>query len=508
MAFPQIPGYKILSKLAEGGMAAVYLGVQENLKRNVAIKILDPSSLKVESAAVRFDKESETAAGLSHSNIVQIFDKGIVEDYHYIVMEYLEESLSERMKRSPDRKLDPEIALEIVKEILNALDYAHFRGVYHRDIKPENIMFKQDNKPVLVDFGIARVFDSSDHLTRTGMGLGTVYYMSPEQCMTQKDIDGRADIYSLGVVLYEMLTGKKPYNGESVVTIALKHVKDPVPLLPSELILYQPLINKMMAKNRDNRISNGAQFKEILDRIIHPANSSNTSKIHLPSPPSPPSPPIGEHHDKFDNIGKIDNLDKMDPIDNINDTEPELLLKNYTAKINAKARKRVTILKWVGVIAAVAIIGLLLVFLLGKGTKPAKKNSNGKSAMASPRSDQTQPSGTQSGDPQDIEFQQEFQQKYNLILHFIENKRLENAERLLKDLKKIKVTQEVNELEEKIRLLNLEFKQYMDQIYASIKKKDFQRAKMALIQAKKIKITDELSTLEDSIDSNLRNRNR
>jgi serine/threonine protein kinase len=266
--FPGIPGYKIISKLNTGGMASVYLGIQEKLNRRVAIKILEPFLLKTKDTALRFEQEAKTAASLSHSNIIQIHDTGKIDDFHYIVMEYLEESLKDKMNLNPKGKMHPEIALDIIDNLMNALDYAHFRGIYHRDIKPENIMFKQDSTPVLVDFGIARVFDSYDELTGTGICMGTADYMSPEQCQFPETVDGRCDIYSLGVVLYEMLTGKKPYKGKSYLSVVLKHIESPVPHLPHKLNRYQPLIYKMMAKDRENRISSGPEFNHLLDRIL------------------------------------------------------------------------------------------------------------------------------------------------------------------------------------------------------------------------------------------------
>jgi len=266
-------------------VAKVYLATQEKLDRKVAIKILEPSLLKNEVTAVRFEKEAKTAARLSHSNIIQIFDTGKAGNYYYIVMEYLEESLKDRMKLNPYGKMDPEMALDIIGEIFKALDYAHFKGVFHRDIKPENIMFRQDSTLVLVDFGIARVFDSPDRLTKSGIGMGTIYYMSPEQCKTH-EVAGRSDIYSLGVILFEMLTGKRPYKGETHISVALQHAENSVPVLPQELRRYQPLIDNMMAKDREKRLSSGIEFAQLLDNIkINPTGSTPRPVESIPSPP-------------------------------------------------------------------------------------------------------------------------------------------------------------------------------------------------------------------------------
>ena len=264
---PEIPGYKILSELSRGGIARVFLGVQEKLNRKVAVKILKPFYLKDKVTAERFKREAKTAAMLTHSNIVQIYDTGEVGEYHYIVMEYLEESLRERMKLAPDGKMSPEVALNIIEELIKALDYAHFRGVYHRDIKPENIMFRHDSTPVLVDFGIARVYDASLQMTGSDVIIGTVYYMSPEQCNAEDDVDGRADMYSLGVVLYEMFTGKKPYSKGGIISILQQHIERPIPMMPDDLSRYQRLIDKMMAKDRDKRLSSAPHFALLLDKI-------------------------------------------------------------------------------------------------------------------------------------------------------------------------------------------------------------------------------------------------
>jgi len=295
--FPDIPGCKIINLLGEGSVAKVYLGIQETLNREVAVKILEPYLSNNKVTAARFEKEAKTAAKLSHASIVQIHDTGRVGHYHYIVMEYLEESLHERMNRDPQRKIYPEVALDIVEEIMKALDYAHFKGVYHRDIKPANIMFRQDSTPVLVDFSIVRVFDSPDHLTRSGMIIGTPYYMSPEQAKAKDDVDGRSDIYSLGAVFFEMLTGEKPYEGESQASVIIQHISEPVPVLPEYLKRFQPLIDKMMHKDRDKRLSCGPEFTQALDKLFTtpegrtplPLDLSPDKTVEMPPPP-PPSP--------------------------------------------------------------------------------------------------------------------------------------------------------------------------------------------------------------------------
>jgi serine/threonine protein kinase len=284
-AFPYIPDYMIETVLGEGGMATVYLGIQQKLQRKVAIKILDPALLNKANVADRFMIEAQTAANLSHPNIISIYDVGQVGKYYYIVMEYLDGSLKDLIKSSPSGRLPARESLDIVRRIAPALDYAHSMGIIHRDIKPDNIMFRKDGTPVLVDFGIARAVDSNLHMTKTGMGIGTPHYMSPEQCQTG-ELDGRSDIYSLGVVLYEILTGEKPYDADTILAVALKQIQEPVPKLPESMARYQPVLDKMMAKDKEKRAQNGRELQKLIDDVL---------KTPAPTPPPPhiePAPPV------------------------------------------------------------------------------------------------------------------------------------------------------------------------------------------------------------------------
>ncbi|UCH94314.1 MAG: protein kinase [Candidatus Aminicenantes bacterium] len=279
-ALPKIPGYRIEKKLGRGGMADVYLGVQEVLGRKVAIKVLAAEMLQNQQVVERFLNEARTASHLEHPNIVTIHDVGQVEDTCYIVMEYMPESLVDRIKTSPDNKIEPREAFRILKRMAKALDYAHREGFIHRDIKPDNILFRKDNTPVLVDFGIARTVKSNAQLTTTGMIIGTPHYMSPEQCQGEK-IDGQSDIYSLGIVLYEMLTGDIPYRADSAAGILVKHIREPLPQLPAELQKYQPLLNRMVAKEKTQRIRSGEQLLELLRRC-EPQSPLDTIEVSRP----------------------------------------------------------------------------------------------------------------------------------------------------------------------------------------------------------------------------------
>lgn len=263
--FPEFPEYVVKKKLGEGGMASVYLAVQEKLNREVAIKVLDPLLLKDKQILKRFKKEAQTAVKLTHPYIITIYDVGQEENSHYIVMEYLEKTLRQQIKSQG--KLPPQEALDIIKKIAAALSYAHGKGIIHRDIKPDNIMFRKGRKePVLVDFGIARVLDLNTKLTMTGIRVGTPHYMSPEQCKGEK-IDGRSDIYSLGVVLFELLTGSVPYKSETPVGLIYLHTQGPIPTLPQELNKYQPLIDAMMAKEKETRLKDGASVVKHIELL-------------------------------------------------------------------------------------------------------------------------------------------------------------------------------------------------------------------------------------------------
>ena len=503
--FPEIPGYKILSVLGEGGVAKVYLAIQEKLDRKVAIKVLEPSLLKSEVTAVRFEKEAKTAARLSHSNIIQIFDTGKAGNYYYIVMEYLEESLKDRMKLNPYGEMDQEMALDIIGEIFKALDYAHFKGVFHRDIKPDNIMFRQDNTLVVVDFGIARVFDSPDQQTKTGIGVGTIYYMSPEQCKNQ-EVDGRSDIYSLGVILFEMLTGKRPYIGETHISVALQHAGNSVPVLPQELRRYQPLINKMMAKDRDNRLSSGVEFAKLLDTIkINPKDSTPRTVESIPSPPKtiprdfsfklPPRDMKSISSDLMDIVKKkvklfIENMKetfgsfregKLGPfIKYMNDNLDSL--KSYPF------RKKVGI----GAIGVVLLVMIIVVFFNSGPKKESYITSFFKYL----------------GKKVSTCYQYNLKLAYNLS----EKKNLESLKKgleLVKVLKKINTNKELIALElialegkftGRIEQLETEFNKYYKEADEYFKKGNYLKAKESILMAKKIKVTKGLKLFEENID--------
>ncbi|ARN74238.1 serine/threonine protein kinase [Oceanicoccus sagamiensis] len=260
---PEIPGYEILEPLGEGGMATVYLGVQKNFQRKVAVKILSARLLSDASFGVRFLREARIVAQLSHQNIVPVFDVGQHGDCHYIAMELLRGGdLKQRLAKG----MPLSECLEITQQIASALHYASSKNFVHRDIKPENILFREDGSAVVSDFGIARSTESETNMTLTGTIIGTPSYMSPEQAQAQT-LDGRSDLYSLGIILFEMLTGNVPFTADSAISIGLKHITDPIPELPDEVAEFQDLIDKALAKSPEDRFQTGQEFIDALDEI-------------------------------------------------------------------------------------------------------------------------------------------------------------------------------------------------------------------------------------------------
>ncbi len=251
----QIPGYRIESLIAEGGMASVYLAVQESLGRHVALKILrkfdDPDQAK------RFMDEGRIIAAINRRSVITIHDIGMVGDRPYLAMEYLEGGSLELRIRDG---VTVEAALDLLEKIGECLAAVHEHGIVHRDIKPENILFHQDGTPILSDFGIAKQLDL-DSRTLDGTALGSPFYLSPEQAESRA-VDGRADIYGLGIIFYEMLMGRRPYEADSYIHTILAHITDPIPTLPRELRKYQGLLDGMIAKHPDDRFASAAELVE------------------------------------------------------------------------------------------------------------------------------------------------------------------------------------------------------------------------------------------------------
>jgi serine/threonine-protein kinase len=263
--------YRIVRKLGSGGMADVYLAEDQELGRRVAIKILDGRHANDDQFIERFRREAKNAAALNHPNIVSIYDRGEAEDTYYIAMEYLDgRTLKELIVghgQAPVR-----VAVEYARQILSALRFAHRHGIVHRDIKPHNVLVDREGRVKVTDFGIARA--GTSQMTETGSIVGTAQYLSPEQARGG-EVDQRSDLYSLGVVLYELLTGKTPFEGDTPVEIAMKHLSA-TPQTPSELRPDIPpeldmVILRALAKNPDERYQSADEMESDLERVARGA---------------------------------------------------------------------------------------------------------------------------------------------------------------------------------------------------------------------------------------------
>jgi TolB-like protein/Flp pilus assembly protein TadD len=263
--------YAILRAVGAGGMATVYLAEDRRHRRQVALKVLHPE-LAQAIGPDRFLREIETTAALHHPHILPLYDSGEADGFLYYVMPYVEgESLRDRLTR--ERQLSLSEALQITREVADALGYAHAHGVIHRDIKPENILL-EGGHAVVADFGIAKAVTTAGTapLTQTGMAMGTPYYMSPEQASGERSIDGRSDLYSLGCVLYEMLAGQPPFTGPSAESIVHQHlavapraVTDLRPAVPAQV---SALLTQLLAKTPADRFSTAATFTRTLEQCV------------------------------------------------------------------------------------------------------------------------------------------------------------------------------------------------------------------------------------------------
>ncbi|HEX7082641.1 MAG TPA: Stk1 family PASTA domain-containing Ser/Thr kinase [Gaiellaceae bacterium] len=259
--------YVIRRKLGSGGMAVVYLAEDTELGRRVALKLLDERHAADEQFVERFRREAQSAAGLNHPNIVSIFDRGLAEGTYYIAMEYLDgRTLKELLVRNGPTPIP--IAIDYARQILGALGFAHRGGIVHRDIKPHNIVVGTDGRLKVTDFGIAR--SGASQMTEAGSIVGTAQYLSPEQARGAT-VDPRSDIYSLGVVLYEMLTGTVPFTGDTPVEIAMKHLSQ-VPDPPSKLRKEVPhdldaVVMRALAKDPEQRYGSAEEMDADLARV-------------------------------------------------------------------------------------------------------------------------------------------------------------------------------------------------------------------------------------------------
>ena len=301
--------YRIIENLGSGGTAEVYKAYQPGLDRHVAIKVLHPFLADEKDFLTRFQREARVVATLRHPNIVQVydFDFDAEDNAYYMVMECVDgPSLKTRLQdmAQEDQRLPLEETIRVVAAVANALDYAHQHGMVHRDVKPANIMFAQDGQVILTDFGIAKMLNVTG-LTASGAMVGTPAYMAPEQGMGQAG-DERADIYSLGVVLYELVTGHLPFDADTPLGVVLKHINAPLPppttLNPNLSPSIEAVITRALAKDPNNRYQTANEFASDLERAMagqpiepispEPTVVAATSEAMTVGPPSAtPTPP-------------------------------------------------------------------------------------------------------------------------------------------------------------------------------------------------------------------------
>lgn len=276
-----IEGYAIQGIIARGGMATIYLAQQVSLKRQVALKILSP---KIdETIREHFIEEGRIIAQLKHPNIIPVFDVGRVGMHFYHAMEYLEGGDLEHLL---SKSLDLQTALEITLELADALHLVHSQGVIHGDIKPANVVFRSNGCPVLTDFGISRrAKQADDYSVNPDAIMASPSYASPE-LIQGNAFDMRTDIYSLGIMMYEMLVGKKPFSGKTRLEVIANSIQQPIPQLPANLVKLQPLLEQMLAKDMQDRIADASMITRFIKNFLrhNPLKSNRTPDEKRRSP--------------------------------------------------------------------------------------------------------------------------------------------------------------------------------------------------------------------------------
>lgn len=358
--------YEVLEKIGGGGMALVYKAKCRLLNRFVAIKVLRPEFIEDEEFVKKFKREAQAAASLSHPNIVSIYDVGTENDNYYFVMEYIKgQTLKELIKSKGT--LGVEFATSIAIQICYALEHAHKNHIVHRDIKSHNILLKEDNSVKVTDFGIARAVSSST-ITNTGNVIGSVHYFSPEQARGGYT-DEKSDIYSLGVVMYEMLTGRLPFEGDSPIAVALKHIQE-VPEKPSSINNRIPkaiedIILKCMEKEVSKRYNSAAEIINDLRQSLVMPNGDFVKKSKF----------TDENTKVLEPIRVVDQeavITESDGLENGDIKENKILIDDYSIgntpeTMGESGKKLQKKKKNVGMIIAAVLGGLLLAIALGGG---------------------------------------------------------------------------------------------------------------------------------------------
>jgi len=277
--------YQIVAPLGEGGMAAVYKAYQPSMERYVAVKVLPRHMSTSEEFVNRFRREAKLLAQLQHPHILPVFDYGEADGYPYIVMPFINSGTLADLLRK--RQLSLSEVRRVMIQLGDALGYAHTRGMIHRDIKPSNVLIDERGNCLLTDFGLARMAESATKITSSGAVMGTPAYMSPEQG-AGTDIDHRSDIYSLGIILYEMVTGRVPYTAETPIAVVFKHIQDPLPsarkLNPNLPDAVELVLLKLLAKNPVDRYQSAEDFVHAIQKAISDINVSDDQLATQVSP--------------------------------------------------------------------------------------------------------------------------------------------------------------------------------------------------------------------------------
>ena len=345
--------YEILKFIGGGGMSRVYLAHDIILDRDVAIKVLNYDFSNEEELKRRFMREALSATSLTHPHIVDIYDVGEDGDIHYLVMQFVEgQTLKEYI--TSNGPLTPEQALPIMRQLVSAISNAHYNGIVHRDIKPQNILMDHDGNVIITDFGIAMALSATAY-TKTNSVLGTVHYLSPEQArggMATK----KSDIYSLGIVFYELLTGKLPFSGESAVSIALKHLQEETPsvrkLYPTIPQSVENVILKATAKDAASRYKSADEMQDDLATVLLPERANEERFVStFDDETTRAIPAITAATSKFDNVQQTKENQPVTPV-----------VEQVVEPVKKKRKKWPIV---VGILVGLAAIALLIVFLPG-----------------------------------------------------------------------------------------------------------------------------------------------
>ncbi|MEM6530871.1 MAG: serine/threonine-protein kinase, partial [Chloroflexota bacterium] len=275
--------YEVVDRIGAGGMATVYKGYRTDIDRTVAIKVLKINAAIVDDGLIqRFELEAKTVARLQHPHILSMFDYGVEDDLLYLVMAYIDGGSLGDWQRE-DSVPPPADVVRVLREVAGALDYAHRQGIVHRDIKPDNILIDSEGHAMLADFGIVKIAGGDENLTATGGIVGTPAYLAPEQGAGE-EVNQSSDIYALGVVVYELLTGRQPYRADTAIQVIIKHMSDPVPDIMAEVPdlpeAIGPVMKRALAKTPEDRYQTAMEFSEDFARVFS-GEQGNTS---VPSP--------------------------------------------------------------------------------------------------------------------------------------------------------------------------------------------------------------------------------